>query len=339
MSRTPGFGDDQREAKAWEEITEVRAFEGEARKPAQLQQSCKLSRRIVLYLCTLQFYAAEAHRPWTQAALAARPQLLPSTHPSSNNAFIGDKSCCTTPAWPDAPVMSTVKETGQPQDSSCHVDFPVFLPCGAIKLLLSSQQMLKQHSFHFTNGTDQIWKTVWSFCISPSKPTPMHSTDHPPTQLPFSIVSVPPLCCIIQSSRMEWKTVWVSSLCTLQGANRRQLVRNSVFQSKQQLKTCYVKGFIRVLKIHVFKGSWPLRATAAQADLLPRSNMVPHTAAWPTTWTRGFKLSYMNWFTRGLRRVSNRAHTQLIHDWISILPANMVYGYHLIAINETNSSF
>lgn len=340
MSRTPGFGGQMIEKQKPERKLLKLGHSKEKPENQHSYNRAASSADASFSICAGYNFTQQKHtgperrQRWQHHA--ARPQLLPSTHPSSNNTFIGDKSCCTTPAWPDAPAMSTVKETGQLQDSSCHADFLLFMPRGAIKLLLSSQQTLKQHSFHLSQVAPIKYGKLSEALVShPLRLPPCTARTVLPPSFP-SPPSAPPLDRIVQSSRMEWKTVWVSWPCTLQRANRRQLL---VFQPKEQLKTCYIKGFIRVLKIHIFKGSWPLRAAVAQADFLPRSNTVPHTAAWPTTWTRGFKLSYMNWFTSGLRRVGNRAHTQLIHDWISILPANTVYGYHLIAINETNSSF
>lgn len=104
----------------------------------------------------------------------------------------------------------------------------------------------------------------------------------------------------------------------------RSVVRTSLFQPKQRWKTFYCKRFIqRVLKMVTFKGYWPWCSGGTG-----RSPMTKLGAMYHRTIRSGHvdpKLPYTNWFTPRLRGARSRAHTQLIHDAIQILPANSLW--------------
>lgn len=146
----------------------------------------------------------------------------------------------------------------------------------------------------------------------------MHHTDHSPIQLPFCTTSAHLL-----KHRIEGTKDGLGFMTTyLHRANRR-VVRNSPFQPKKWLKTCYFKSFIqRVLKMVLFKASWPYMLCTG------RSPMTTLGARYRRTIQSGHvapKLPYTNWFTPRLRGARSRAHTQLIHDAIQILPANSLW--------------
>lgn len=159
-----------------------------------------------------------------QAELAA-PQLLPPTHLSPNNAFIRDKSCCTTPAClTRCSCHKCCKGNWTNTRQLLPHSFPVIYPPGAIKLMPQAGQSHHTSTLPLTtSGTDQMWRTVWN-SSSVKQTILLPSFPSPPCLLLFSK----------QSSKVEWKMVWVSSPCTIPRAVR--FVRKSVFQLKKAIQ-------------------------------------------------------------------------------------------------------
>lgn len=229
---------DDGEEKAWEEIIKCPIhpyFKGEARNQRSCNRavgSADTSFSSFSYLCALWFYAAERR---TSPEHRQRWQQLPSAHWSSNNAFIWDKSCCTTPAC--LTRCSCHKHCEGNWTNPRHLlpcSIPSIYPPGAVKLL--SWAGWSHHTS--TPSTGQMWKTIWNFGSSSPKSVPCTAW----TVLPPSFPSPPRLPlfstagCSGQSSKMKQKTDWVSSPCTLQRATRTSFVRNSVFQPKKAIK-------------------------------------------------------------------------------------------------------
>ena len=157
---------------------------------------------------------------------------------------------------------------------------PLVIPPGAVKLLPWARVVSPhQHTFHSPRAA--LIKCGKPFETLVSHPLSLSHAQHGPSSRPASL---PHRVC--SSSQWQdasrkaprWNGRWFGfhHHVPSRRANRRRFVRNSVFHSKKQLKTCYVKGFMkRVLKIHIFKASWPLGA-AAQAS----SPMIKHSATY-----------------------------------------------------------
>lgn len=196
---------------------------------------------------------------------------------------------------------------------------PVIYSQGAVKLLLCAQW--SPHTSIPSTRHERHWSNMENSETLVSHPLSLpHSSSSHPAPLLHHVCSSPQA----QNRRNRRRFAFHDHRPPQQtGANRR-VVRNSLLQPKKQLKTCYFKSFIQtVLKMVIFKASWPLCA-GGQADL-PWSSSVPCTTEQPRKGHVDPKLPYTNWFTPRLRGAKSRAHTQLIHDAIQILPANSLW--------------
>lgn len=156
------------------------------------------------------------------------PQLLPPTHLSSNNAFIWDKSCCTTLACLARCSCHKCCKGNWTNTRQLLLLFPVIYLLGTVKLIPWAGRSHHTNTLQLTtSSTDQTWETVWN---SPSVTQ---------TILPPSFPSPPCLLLFsMQSSKVEWKMVWVLLPCTILRANRR-FARKSVFQTKKTIQNLF----------------------------------------------------------------------------------------------------